>query len=176
MPRPPTGGLSCGRFHQRKPTNSLALGREWAHLVTPGGSGTGACNASCPCTSLRPYSWAVSGMPGRGQMDVRRAKPEASDEAVTLRTFLIADIRGYTAFTREHGDEAAARLAMRFAELARDAVEARSGEVVELRGDEALAVFTSSSQAIRAALELQAACEEETAEDPTLPLPVGIGM
>src|SRR5437762_5503786 len=109
-------------------------------------------------------------------MDVRRAKPEASDEAVTLRTFLIADIRGYTAFTREHGDEAAARLAMRFAELARDAVEARSGEVVELRGDEALAVFTSSSQAIRAALELQAACEEETAEDPTLPLPVGIGM
>jgi WD40 repeat protein/class 3 adenylate cyclase len=93
-----------------------------------------------------------------------------------LRTFLIADIRGYTAFTREHGDEAAARLAKEFANLARDAVEARSGTVVELRGDEALAVFTSSAQALRAALELQAACEEETAEDQTLPLPVGIGI
>jgi WD40 repeat protein/class 3 adenylate cyclase len=101
---------------------------------------------------------------------------QAPDETVTLRTFLIADIRGYTAFTREHGDQAAARLARRFAELARDAVEARSGTVVELRGDEALAVFPSSAQAIRAALELQAACEEETAADSTLPLPVGVGI
>ena len=119
---------------------------------------------------------AVPGMPGRGQMDIRRATPEASDEAVTLRTFLIADIRGYTAFTREHGDQAAARLAKAFADMARDAVEARSGTVIELRGDEALAVFPSSSQAIRAAVELQAACHEETAADPTLPLPVGIGI
>jgi WD40 repeat protein/class 3 adenylate cyclase/energy-coupling factor transporter ATP-binding protein EcfA2 len=109
-------------------------------------------------------------------MDLRRAKPEASDEAGMLRTFLIADIRGYTSFTREHGDQAAARLAKAFADLARDAVEARSGTVIELRGDEALAVFPSSSQAIRAAVELQAACHEETAADPTLPLPVGIGI
>jgi hypothetical protein len=36
-------------------------------------------------------------------------------------TFLIADIRGYSTFTRERGDETAARLAMRFADLARDA-------------------------------------------------------
>ena len=93
-----------------------------------------------------------------------------------LRAFLIADIRGYTAFTREHGDQAAAQLARAFADLARDAVEARSGTVIELRGDEALAVFPSSSQAIRAALELQAVCHEETAADPTLPLPVGIGI
>jgi WD40 repeat protein/class 3 adenylate cyclase/energy-coupling factor transporter ATP-binding protein EcfA2 len=109
-------------------------------------------------------------------MDVSRAEPEASDEAVTLRTFLIADIRGYTTFTRERGDEAAARLAQAFAGLARDAVEARSGTVIELRGDEALAVFPASAQAIRAALELQAACQEETAASPTLPLPVGIGI
>jgi WD40 repeat protein/class 3 adenylate cyclase len=108
-------------------------------------------------------------------MDITRST-SASDEAVTLRTFLIADIRGYTSFTREHGDRAAARLAQAFADLARDAVEARSGTVIELRGDEALAVFPSSSQAIRAAVELQAACHEETAADATLPLPVGIGI
>jgi class 3 adenylate cyclase len=34
-----------------------------------------------------------------------------------IRTFLIADIRGYTRFTLEYGDEAAARLAARFAQL-----------------------------------------------------------
>jgi WD40 repeat protein/class 3 adenylate cyclase len=91
-------------------------------------------------------------------------------------TFLIADVRGYTSFTRERGDAEAARLAKRFAELARDAVEARSGRVTELRGDEALAVFRSPDQAVRAAVELQAVCKEEVAADPTLPLLVGVGI
>jgi transcriptional regulator with XRE-family HTH domain len=58
-----------------------------------------------------------------------------------LLTFLIADIRGYTRFTQEQGDEAAAKLANRFADIAREVVTARGGEVIELRGDEALAVF-----------------------------------
>jgi WD40 repeat protein/class 3 adenylate cyclase len=92
------------------------------------------------------------------------------------RAFLIADVRGYTLFTRERGDSEAARLAKRFADLARDAVEARSGRVIELRGDEALAVFQSASQAVLAATELLAACAEETSADPLLPLPVGVGI
>src|SRR5438093_8260294 len=45
-------------------------------------------------------------------------------------TFLIADIRGYSTFTRERGDAAAALLAQKFADLARDAVEARRGRVI----------------------------------------------
>ncbi len=89
--------------------------------------------------------------------------------------FLIADVRGYTRFTRERGDSEAARLAARFATLARDAVEARGGHVIELRGDEALAVFESPAAAVRAACELVAACAEEHAGDPTLPLLVGVG-
>ena len=36
------------------------------------------------------------------------------------RAFLIADVRGYTSFTRERGDAEAARLATRLAEVARD--------------------------------------------------------
>ena len=58
-------------------------------------------------------------------------------------TFLIADVRGYTRFTQEHGDEAGARLAGRFAEVVREQVDGRGGHVVELRGDEALCVFGS---------------------------------
>ena len=92
------------------------------------------------------------------------------------RAFLIADVRGYTSFTRERGDAEAARLATRLAEVARDAVEARSGRVIELRGDEVLAVFASLDQAVRAAVELQAVCEEQVAADPTLPLLVGVGI
>jgi class 3 adenylate cyclase len=44
-------------------------------------------------------------------------------------------------FTLEQGDEAAAQLASRFAEVANEVVASREGEVVELRGDVALAVF-----------------------------------
>ena len=94
----------------------------------------------------------------------------------TTLAFLIADVRGYTRFTRERGDAAAALLAKKFADLARDAVEARSGRVIELRGDEALAVFTSPAQAVRAAAEFQATCSEESQSDPMFPLPVGIGI
>jgi WD40 repeat protein/class 3 adenylate cyclase len=103
----------------------------------------------------------------------RGARAAAKTE---IRTFLIADVRGYTRFTRERGDAEAARLAQAFANLARDAVGARSGHVIELRGDEALAVFTSPAQAVRAATELVALCAEEVAVRPELPLLVGVGI
>lgn len=93
-----------------------------------------------------------------------------------IRTFLIADVRGYTLFTQERGDEAAAKLAARFAAISREAVDDHGGSVIELRGDEALAVFDSARQAIRAATLLQQRFLEETEADPTLPLPVGIGL
>src|SRR3989442_7432530 len=90
-------------------------------------------------------------------------------ETAVERVFMIADVRGYTRFTHERGDAEAARLARRFAELARDAVEARGGPVIELRGDEALAVFESAAGATRAATELAAVCAEEAAEPDGLP-------
>jgi len=96
--------------------------------------------------------------------------------ASPIQIFLIADVRGYTRFTLEHGDEAAAQLATRFADLTHTAVEARGGRVLVLRGDEALAVFSSARQAIHAALEAQARYAAETLINPSLPLPVGIGL
>ncbi len=107
-----------------------------------------------------------------GEQPERRFDPPPAG----IQTFLIADVRGYTLFTHERGDEAAAKLAARFASIARAEVETRGGAVIELRGDEALAVFSSARQAIRAAVDLQQRFVEETAADPTLPLPVGIGL
>jgi ABC-type transport system substrate-binding protein/class 3 adenylate cyclase len=97
-------------------------------------------------------------------------------ENVHIRTFLIADVRGYTLFTQERGDEAATKLAMRFAQVAREVVEEHGGSVIELRGDEALAVFNSARQAILAATHAQDRFLEETVADPSFPLPVGIGL
>ncbi len=101
---------------------------------------------------------------------------ERSVRTAAIRTFLIADIRGYTRFTAEHGDEAASRLTGRFAHVAAEGIEAWGGELVELRGDEALAVFESARQALRGAVELQSAFADETRTDPGLPLGVGIGL
>ncbi|HET7854836.1 MAG TPA: adenylate/guanylate cyclase domain-containing protein [Gaiellaceae bacterium] len=92
-----------------------------------------------------------------------------------VRTFLIADIRGYSRYTEECGDEAAAALSAKFARIVDEDVEAHDGELVETRGDEALVVFASARQAIRAAVDLQAAFQE-VAEELDVPLRVGIGI
>ncbi len=94
-----------------------------------------------------------------------------NDAGTELRTFLIADIRGYTTYTREHGDEAAGALAARFAETVREVSEANEGFLLELRGDEALVVFVSARNALRAAVATQAAFRENE-----LPRGVGIGL
>ncbi|HEX6508668.1 MAG TPA: adenylate/guanylate cyclase domain-containing protein, partial [Chloroflexota bacterium] len=95
-------------------------------------------------------------------------------ETAEVRTFLIADVRGYTSFTVEHGDEGAAQLAARFADIVEEIVTARDGRVIELRGDEALAVFSSARGALRTAVDLQRRFTAESA-GPT-PFEVGIGL
>ena len=93
-----------------------------------------------------------------------------------ILVFLIADIRGYSRFTEEHGDQAAARLTTRFAELAQTAVELCGGRFLEVRGDEVLAVFASAQQAVRAAADLQRRCGEESLANVDLPLAIGVGL
>ena len=109
--------------------------------------------------------------------DVADAEPSPSPVSqsgtpeAALRTFLIADIRGYTTYTREFGDEAGAALAVRFSELVSEVVSARDGFLLELRGDEALVAFVSARKALRAAIDLQARFVEAK-----LPRGVGIGL
>ena len=103
-----------------------------------------------------------------------RGPTRASQPSSVIRTFLIADLRGYTRFSDSRGDEAAAALAERFVTVATAGIESRTGTIVEVRGDEVLAVFDSAREAIRAALDLQAAmASDETAD---VPLGVGIGI
>ena len=92
-------------------------------------------------------------------------------ETAAVRTFLFADVRGYTAYTREHGDEAGADLARAFAGLVSRLAPQHRGTLQELRGDEALVVFDSARAALRFALALQAAVADEA-----LARPVGVGL
>jgi class 3 adenylate cyclase len=90
-----------------------------------------------------------------------------------VRTFLLADVRGYTQYTREHGDEAASQLARRLAALVGSTVPEFGGELLEVRGDETLCVFVSARQALRAAVEVQRRLRVPVEGEP---FPVGVGM
>jgi class 3 adenylate cyclase/tetratricopeptide (TPR) repeat protein len=93
-----------------------------------------------------------------------------------IQVFLITDVRGYTTYTYEHRDEDAAALAVRFAAIGREVVEARGGRVVELRGDEVMAVFASARAALRAAVELQQRLDELGRTDPDNSIRCGVGV
>lgn len=99
------------------------------------------------------------------------AAPAPSARTAAVRTFLFADVRGYTAYTRENGDEAGAALAAQFAGIVRDVAPRFDGHLQELRGDEALVVLDSARQALRLAVALQ-----ERAATGELPRPIGIGL
>jgi len=116
----------------------------------------------------------ASAEPGAATTGTGQFQPSGQHGAVHI--FMIADVRGYTRYTYEHGDEGGAQLAMRFAAIARAVVAAHGGQVVDLRGDEVLAVFTSARAALRAAVELQ---RQLNTAHPTLPhhaIPCGIGL
>ena len=90
-----------------------------------------------------------------------------------IRTFVIADIRGYTSWSQEFGDAAAADLTARFTDRVRQGL-GDHGDLVEVRGDEALAAFASARSAIAAAIAIQRLCRGDGAD--ALPLGVGIGI
>ncbi|HEX6508216.1 MAG TPA: adenylate/guanylate cyclase domain-containing protein, partial [Chloroflexota bacterium] len=105
-----------------------------------------------------------------------RATTALGEPATEVRTFLFADVRGYTRFTQEQGDEAAAALVASLVTVARQRIESRGGAIVEIRGDEVFAAFSSARQALRAAVELQQDLAAATQGDPSLPLTVGMGL
>src|SRR5438270_7989919 len=103
--------------------------------------------------------YSLEGAQEGAMADVIRTRDATASGSIPspLLTFLIADVRGYTRFTAEHGDEAAARLADRFAALCEAVIAQHQGRVIELRGDEALCVFSSARHALRGAVALQGA-------------------
>lgn len=109
-------------------------------------------------------------------MAFEQVAPPRTRASVGVRAFLIADVRGYTRFTQEHGDTAATRLALRFAALVHEELAGADGELLGLRGDEAAVAFGSVRQALRTALALQDRFARELAADPALPLRVGMGL
>ncbi len=92
------------------------------------------------------------------------------------RGHLFADLRGYTAFIEKAGNAAGADLVRRFRQLVRDEVGGHSGAEVKTEGDAIYVVFPSASTAVMCGLALIEAAKAATADDPTLPIRMGIGV
>jgi ABC-type transport system substrate-binding protein/class 3 adenylate cyclase len=97
--------------------------------------------------------------------------PRPSRETAMVRTFVFADIRGYTSYTREHGDEASVALAEDFTAIAAEASPAHGGHLQQMRGDGALLVFDSARQGLRFAVDLQ-----RRVAAAALPRGIGVGL
>lgn len=76
------------------------------------------------------------------------------------RSFLFADLAGFTALTEAHGDVDAADVAERFTKLARASL-VEGSELVKTIGDEAMIVASDPLSAVRTALQLSGAVNEE---------------
>jgi adenylate cyclase len=94
-----------------------------------------------------------------------RRKPESRPEASVF-----ADLSGYTRLTDELGDEAAAQMALRLAELTQDIANAHGGRFVKMLGDGVHFIFSEPSDAVLGALEFV-----ERAETVGLP-PAHVGV
>ncbi|MGZ6258657.1 MAG: adenylate/guanylate cyclase domain-containing protein [Candidatus Limnocylindrales bacterium] len=103
------------------------------------------------------------------------------DERTTMgsaRTqgFLFADLRGYTAFVEAHGDRAAADLLASYRTVVRAAVRAFAGAEIRTEGDSFYVVFPSVGDAVECGLAIASAAARTSAEQPDLPLHVGVGI
>lgn len=90
--------------------------------------------------------------------------------------FLFADLRGYTAFVESRGDAAGARLLRVYRDFVRSVIERFDGAEIRTEGDSFYIVFPSASAAVAAGLAIVQAAEGATADDPELPMRVGIGI
>jgi class 3 adenylate cyclase len=100
----------------------------------------------------------------------------ASDLPAHTRGFLFADLRGYSAFTERHGDQAARKLLTGYRQSVRGVIGKFDGAEIRTEGDSFYVVFDSVSQAVRAGLAILAAVAEPSADAAAHRVPVGIGI
>ena len=92
------------------------------------------------------------------------------------RGFMFADLRGYSAFTEQHGDDAARELLVRYRELVREVIGRAGGAEIRTEGDSFYVVFTSVSEAVLAGLAILEAARAGTKEPEPHPIRIGIGV
>ena len=93
-----------------------------------------------------------------------------------IRTFLFTDIVDSTNLTSKYGDATAISILRTHNQIVRDCLQKNNGKEVKHTGDGIMAVFVSSSKAVRCALEIQSILKEYRTLNPDIPLHIRIGI
>ncbi len=127
-------------------------------------------------------AWAAGGgvavsAPTATTGDAAARPAGASDRAEgRTRTFLFADLRGYTDFVERHGDAAAASLIGEYRVLVRERISRSAGAEIKTEGDSFYVVFPGARQALDCALGILRDADAHNGRKPGRPMHVGIGI
>ena len=93
-----------------------------------------------------------------------------------IRTFLFADMRGYTRFTQEQGDDAASALAGRFADLVRERCPSSRASCLSCAGMRRCACFARPGRRSAPPWRCSGLSARRVTEVEPFPLGVGMGL
>lgn len=91
-------------------------------------------------------------------------------------TILFSDIRGFSEFTNEHGDEAAYRMLQHHNTLVQEQIQLHGGHVVKTQGDSFMVAFDAARTAIVCAVAIQRALDEYNRMQQGHTIQIGIGI
>ena len=99
--------------------------------------------------------------------------PVAFGSTVTL---LFSDIRGFTQYTDQYGDEAAYQVLQEHNAIVRRQIDAFGGQVVKTQGDSFMVAFTTARGAILCAVSIQRTLAEANRNQTGTRIAIGIGI
>jgi class 3 adenylate cyclase/tRNA A-37 threonylcarbamoyl transferase component Bud32 len=111
-----------------------------------------------------------------GRLALAALAPLEGAPASATRGFLFADLRDYTAFLEERGDDDGARLLERYRAMVRAVIARHSGAEIRTEGDSFYVLFPSVTRAVTAGLEMVAEAERRSVADAAYPIRVGVGV
>lgn len=91
-------------------------------------------------------------------------------------TIFFSDIRGFTDYTDQYGDEAAFRILQQHNRLVRKQIELFGGQVVKTQGDSFMVAFRTARAAIQCAVATQRALAAATPGEAGTRIALGIGV
>lgn len=111
-----------------------------------------------------------------GEVRSPQAAPGTSTPFSGTVTMFFSDIRGFTDYTEQFGDEAAYRILREHNAIVRKQIEAFGGVVVKTQGDSFMVAFTTARGAILCAVAIQKSIAEADQNHAGPQIAVGVGI
>ena len=105
-----------------------------------------------------------------------RTAPEAAVPFSGTVTIFFSDIRGFTDYTEEFGDEAASRIVHEQDTIVRSQIEAYGGVVVKTQGDSFMVAFSAARGAILCAIAIQRIVAQASRDQAGPRIAIGVGI